>query len=709
MDRNIDIKSLDALMAPKSIAVIGASSNPNRIGGLPIRHLLTAKYAGDIYPVNPKRDEIQGLAAYPDLNSISEHVDMAIIAVPAGVVKQVMRNVVQKGIKAVVLLAAGFAEVGDDGAAAQDEIAQIAREAGIRMIGPNCIGVVNCTRRMVASFHPSFSEGIKPGGNIALVSQSGALGGLSYYEGHRQGLKFSLVATTGNEADVQIADAIAYAANDESSKVILACMEGIRDGARFIEALKMAREMGKPIVAIKVGRTEAGAHAAQSHTGALAGDDAIFQGIFKQYGVYRAYSMEEMFSVGAACAISPRPPSNKTVIVTGSGGVGIMLADDGVSRGLAIDPLPTAFQDRIKTIQPNAGVTNPVDVTGQVINQPELFRQVLDVIIDSPDIHCLAMHVGITPLLPGMEKHTRENVEYIRSRRPDMAIGLIGYFPGKLKEQIEQQGVFMVHEPTHATRALGAVTGFANYFSREATAPEPLQLAVKLPNQLGEYEALQIMESVGVPVVPMRVVKTPEEAAEAAEKLGFPVVLKLHSKQVGHKTEVGGVRLNLRDASEIKQAFAEIMASLSKHRPDVAWEGCLVAPMVKNGVETIVGITQNATFGPMIMFGLGGVFAEALKDVTFRVGAISEDEAESMIREINGFPLLEAFRGRPAADIRSLALTISRVSMFGKAMAGKVSELDINPLIVKAEGQGVLAADALISTVSGTGMDEVGT
>ena len=570
----------------------------------------------------------------------------------------------------------------------------------MRLMGPNCMGSANLGSGMIASFHPAFAFKLPEGGRIGLVSQSGAFGGICMQMARDRGIGFSHMITTGNEADVQAADALAWLAGDEATKIIMLYLEGCRDGARMLEALTLARHKQKAVVAIKLGRTDAGIKAAQSHTAALAGSDAVFDAVFRQLGVYRAHNIEEFFDVGCACAIGTFPPNNKVGIVTVSGGVGVLMADDAASRGLDVEELPKSTQAKFLELVPFAGVRNPLDVTGQIINDRSLLEKAMTLVLSEADYGSVAVFQGGSAADPVIAANQLAALMRVRQAFPDRLILVSGLLNPDFCKAVEAAGMPAAREPTHNLRAIAALHQFATTFARPYDPPKVAPAGDRLPaGSLNEIDAMALLERIGVPVNRSRLARTADEAAAAAEVLGFPVVLKVVSGDVLHKTDVGGVKLGLADATAVREAFAEIMRAVPAHLPQARIDGCLVAPMVLGGlVETILGVANDPVFGPVVMFGLGGVLVEALGDVSFRVAPFDEAEAHRMIREIRTFKVLEGLRGAPPADIDAIANALSALSRFAAAHRDEIVSMEANPFLVRPKGEGAVALDAVVVT-----------
>ncbi|WP_416898506.1 MAG: acetate--CoA ligase family protein [Minwuia sp.] len=689
-------QNLKRMFEAKSVAVIGASGDPLRIGGRPVAMIRDMGYEGALYPINPNRDEVQGLKAYPSIADVPGEVDLVICAVPGALVEDMLGQCAAKGVAGVIVFAGGFAEVGGDGVEAQKRLTAIARGADMRMIGPNCMGFANFANSMPASFHPAFARPM-PKGNIGLVSQSGAFGGLSSLMAMDRGVGFRHVLTTGNEGDVGVADCLDYLVDDPGTEVILLYIEGVRDGPAFLDALAKARRAKKPVVCVKLGRTEAGAKAAASHTSALAGADAIYDAVFSQFGVHRVNSIEEFFDTGAAISVGGMPKGDSIALVTVSGGVGVLMADDAAARGMTVTELPQSTQKKFKEIVPYAGVNNPLDVTGQIINQPEIFEQAMRLVLDEGDYDAVVGFQGASLNAPENVESGLTMWKSLKTDYPDRTFAVASLISAEGQKRFEAAGIPTFREATHATRAMAA----GAYFTRCFTTPFDWKPAAGSDAPLGngtftEQSALATLSAAGVPVMPTRSAASAGEAAAAAEELGFPVVMKILSPDIVHKSDVGGVKLNLASKADVEQTFGEMMTAVRAKAPDAKLDGVLLAPMISGGVETIIGVHSDPVFGPAIMFGLGGVFVEVLKDVSFRLAPFDTAEARRMIDEIRGRAILDGVRGAPAADVDALADALASLSQFAAAHRDRLLSVDVNPFVVLPKGQGAMALDAVI-------------
>ncbi|HZD26541.1 MAG TPA: acetate--CoA ligase family protein [Alphaproteobacteria bacterium] len=691
--------SLKPLFEPESIAVIGASDDVNKFGGRPIRYMKEAGYAGRIYPINPRGGTIQGLPAYRDIREAPGPVDLVVISVPAPFVVEAVRGCAEARAKSVVIFSSGFAEVGGEGAGWQAEIAEIARTSGMRVVGPNCMGTLNTHSKAIGTFSSSFEHGWPREGNIAIISQSGAVGAHTMVLARERGLGIRGWVTTGNECDVDVADCIAYCAEDPETRAIAAYVEGTRKPRQLMQALEAARRNGKAVVMLKVGASEVGAVAASSHTASLAGTDKVYDAVFRQFGAYRAHSLDELLDIAGAAAAGHFPAGNRLGIVTISGGVGVLSADTAAAHGLDVPELPAKAQQELKALMPFAAVRNPVDTTAQMLNDIPLLEANLRAVLDHGRCDAIMVFLTSVGFSERMMVQLRERLPALRQEYPDDLIFLSMLCRPADRTLLESYSYLVMEDPSRAIHAIAALVGFGESFRRPPPAEPPaLPATARAPEArpMAEHEAAALLADAGIAVAPTRLAASAEAAVEAAEALGYPVVLKVASPDIAHKSDIGGVRLGLADAAAVCMAYEEIVVAAAARAPQAKLDGVLVAPMVTGGVEAIVGVNRDPVFGPVVMFGLGGIFVEVLKDVSFRVAPFGVDEARRMIREIRGFPVLEGVRGAPPADLDALAEMLSRLSAYAAAHADSIGSIDLNPVLVRPQGQGALALDALI-------------
>ncbi|BCH23892.1 hypothetical protein MesoLjLc_35560 [Mesorhizobium sp. L-8-10] len=692
-------ESLSALLSPSSVALVGASDDVTRIGGRPLRYLREGGFAGAVYPVNPRRDTVQGLKAYSSIGALPETPDVAILAVPAAGTVQAVRECAERGTKAAIVFTAGFAETGDEGRALQDEMVSVARASGMRLLGPNCLGVFNSSIGFYGTFSAMLDTGLVKPGPIGIVSQSGAYGSHLMYLARLRGLGMSHLITTGNECDIDVGEALRWTVEQPDINVVMAYAEGIKDRDTFIEALEVARQRRKAIVFMKVGRSEVGAHAVSSHTAALAGSDAIFDAVFRQYGVWRASTTAEQLDIVAACARGVYPKSNSLGIFTMSGGFGIQMADDAEVAGLDVKPMPEKAQEELKAMLPYASPRNPVDATAQAVTDLPLMTSFISAMLEKGDYGFFAGIFGSGPASPTFSGKLRQALETAATASRDTIMTLTMTAPDEIVRTYEDKGFIVAQDGFALIRTLGAMVHFSESFERagKAAATAPLPAPVDLgTDALSELAAKKILSEAGITFPSDRLVPPGGDIRAAADAVGYPQVLKVVSADIAHKTEIGGVIVGVKDADEAEGGFAAILARAAEKRPDARIDGVMVAPMVAGGVETIAGVVSDPVFGPVVMFGLGGVFVEVLKDVTFRVAPFDTVEAHRMIREIRGYAMLEGVRGAPPADVDALAEMLSALSRFAAANADRIDSIDLNPVRVLEKGKGVVALDALI-------------
>tara|TARA_R100000005_G_scaffold96130_1_gene80883 strand:- start:1069 stop:3063 length:1995 start_codon:yes stop_codon:yes gene_type:complete len=654
-------------------------------------------YKGRIYPVNPNYEEIQGLPAFAGIQDVPKSIDCAIIAVPAKLAVQAMHDCADRGVKSAVMFTSGFAEQSEEGARAQREIAGLARESGMRVIGPNCLGVFNISAGWYGTFSNAFGTLQLPPGPIGIVSQSGAYGGHVFTVSQQRGVGSNYWVTTGNECDVDVAEVIGYYAQNPEVKVILAYAEGMKNADRICEALEMAREAQKPVIFMKVGKTAAGAAAAASHTASLAGADAVYDALFKQYGVYRAETTEEFIDIAYACQFGKYPKGRKINLQTISGGVGVQMADASVKYGLDVTPLPMETQRKLKEIIPFAGVGNPVDFTAQALNDPALMQANVELTIEETDFDSHIVYLASVVSSPFTRDACIGIFENIRKKFPDEVMLMSIIAPKELVAIYEKMNLPCFEDPSLTVRAMAALTRFGEVFARGRPDAPPVLPKGALPAPeapVAEHEAKEILASAGIPVTRESLVRSAAEAVQAWRQIGGAVVMKIASPDILHKTEIGGVLLKLNTEADVADGYATLIERAKQAKPDARIDGVIVAEMVSNGVETVMGVVCDPVFGPAVMFGLGGVFVEVLKDVTFRLAPFGVDEARRMIDEIQGRAMLDGVRGAPPSDVNALAEALSRLSVFAAENADRVETIDVNPFIVLPEG--AVAVDALI-------------
>jgi acyl-CoA synthetase (NDP forming) len=694
---------LAALFAPRSVAVVGASSDQRRFGGRPIQYMLEAGFEGPIYPVNPARDAIQGLKAYPSLEAIDGEIDCALLAVSAEATLSAVEACVAKGVKAAVLYGAGFSESGAEGQALQARMTAMAREGGLRLLGPNCMGLMNTRARFYGTFASALEEGAPPPGRIAVASQSGGFGGYLMKHLFRRGLGISQWVTTGNEADLDLGEALYWMAGQDDSDVLLVYLEGLRAKEPLIAAFDLARRNKKPVVVMKVGRTVEGEAAAASHTASLTGQDSVYDAVFEAYGVHRARTTDELLDVAYALSKKRLPKGPRVGVISISGGVGVQIADFVSDAGLTMGEVPQATQDALRALVPHCSPRNPIDMTGLVTTDHDIMEKTLDAVLASGAFDATVIFLGIAGAAPSMAGPLRQAIANAYARIPDQLLLMSVTADEAMVRDYDAQGLLTFEDPSRAIAALAALARLRDAFA--APPPEPLALPPAAPlalppdGRLNEAQAKALLAGYGAPAPREALAATPRNAARIAADLGFPVAVKVVSADIPHKTEYGGVALGLASPEAVEAAVERMARTIATRLPGARIDGYLVSEMIAGGVECIVGITRDAAFGPVVTFGLGGVLTELLKDTVCRLAPVSEAQALEMIHQVKTFPLLAGYRGGARHDIEALARAISGLSRLAVQHADQITAVEVNPLVVRAGDGGVVALDAVIQTV----------
>ncbi|MEX1067123.1 MAG: acetate--CoA ligase family protein [Aquisalimonadaceae bacterium] len=692
-----------SLFNPRSIAVVGASSNPAAIGGQPIRHLLDHGYPGVLYPINPKYKEIQGLKCYPDLGALPEAPDLVVIAVAARMVADVIRQAGDRGARFVVVFSSGYAETGTDGEAAQAALRDIASQAGITLIGPNCQGLINATEDIPVGFGTPYAVTYRPGA-VSLSSQSGAFGNSLLMGLNDEGIGIRHYISTGNEAATTSLDCIKYFLGDPETRVVAGYVEGFQDAYRLRELGAQALQCGKPLVFWKVGNTAAGAKAASSHTANLAGAYAYYDAAFRQYGIVGVSDIGDMADCVRALQTQRWPNGAGIAIISLSGGAGIAMADRCSELGVEVVQLQSATVDQLRPLLPAfASLDNPVDVTAGATTSPELFGNALRVVINDPSVNML----GLCLAAIGGETATYVAKEIaVIARESDIPI-MIAWNPvkGTAEEAariFDQAGIPCYSSPVRCARGFGALSHFSAARSRQAditpSGPGEAPAIQGQAEALNEFDAKRFLASHNLPITRELVAFTADEATSAAKQIGYPVVMKVLSRDIPHKSDAGGVRIGIRDATEVRETYQALAGIPDRLGPQVRFEGVLVQEMVQGGTEVILGAVNDPGFGPVIMFGAGGIYAEVFEDVAFRLAPLTRKDAEQMIAQTRISRILNGTRGREKSDLDALMEAIVRLSDLVTAESRRFSEIDINPLLVLPQGHGVRVVDAYVKS-----------
>ncbi len=689
---------LESFFEPASVAVIGASRTPGKVGYDVVKNLLEASFGGPIYPVNPKAEEVQGLPCAPSVDRIEGDVELAVIVIPAPLVLDAVDQCSSKGVRAVIVISAGFKESGEEGARLEEQLAQKCRTEAIRCIGPNCLGVMSPVTGLNASFGATMP---KPG-NIAFFSQSGALGTAILDAAVGEDIGMSRFISYGNKADVDETDLVEALGRDGETRVILGYVESIDDGRRFMDvAARVTRT--KPVIILKAGRTSAGARAASSHTGSLAGADSAYDAAFRQCGVLRANTVAEFFDYARAFATGRLPEGNRVAVITNAGGPGIIATDAIESSRLTMAELSEQTRATLAGRLPaQANVHNPVDVLGDA--KADRYRVALDAVARDRGVSAV-----LTILTPQTSTEIDQTVMAVFEAANETDKPIVTSFMGSMSvrfawRMLDHRGIPNFEQPDRAVKALEAMLTHSEWRSAKPERPrtydfddDAIRRAIeearaKGLQTMGERNARQIAQACGIPIPRSIFAATEDDAAGAADSVGYPVVLKISSDDILHKSDAGGVKTKLKDQVAVRQAYREVMASARDYKADARLDGVLVQEMVSGGREIIVGVNRDPQFGPVIMFGLGGVYVEVLKDVTFRVAPLTPSDASEMVKGIRAARMLEAFRGDPRSDIEAVQDCLMRVSQLAVQFP-QIAECDLNPVMVYPEGRGIMALD----------------
>lgn len=698
---------INDIFYPKSIAVVGTN---NVTGSVPydiFENILHDRFQGILYPVSPSEKNVTSVKSYKYVLDIEDDVDMAILVFPSSVAHLAMEQIGQKGIKSMIIISAGFKEVGGKGIEREKKIKEIADKYGISFIGPNCLGVINTDSK--CHMNASFARAMPEEGNIAFISQSGALCTAVLDYANAKHIGFSKFVSFGNKADIDEIDLLNYLKDDPKTKVILMYLEEVTNGKALMEAAKkVTAETGKPILAIKSGRTAEGASAAASHTGSLAGSDEITNAAFEQAGIIRCENLEEMFDYAKAFAYQPLPKSKNMAIITNAGGPGVLATDKAINSGLSLGKFEeTTTRILKKSLPAAANIKNPVDVIGDaradrynvaisaaikdknidgvnVILTPQSMTEIEAIaedivkVVNQSDKPVYTSFMGETDVATGIDILQRNNIpHYILPEDMVKAMSATTKFNERLKERSESK-----------------IKQFSDVNKEKATKILDEAIAEN-KTYLPEEEAVKVLKAYNFPVLPNGLANSKDEAGKIADEIKYPVVMKIISSDIVHKFDIGGVILNIQNREEAEKAYKQILKNVKKAMPKADIKGVFVQKMVEEGQEVILGLKKDNSFGSVIMFGLGGIFVEIFKDVNFKVAPISEDEVDNMIQSIRSYPILTGTRGSIKRDIKSLKETIQRLSQLA-IDCPQINELDINPLIVRNEGKGCFVADTKI-------------
>ncbi|OZI76480.1 acetate--CoA ligase family protein [Bordetella genomosp. 2] len=683
---------LEPLLNPASIALIGASGDAGRIGGMPLDLLTRFGYGGRIFPVNPKYQEVFGLRCWPDIESVPQPVDLAVLAIGAAEVTPMLERCHARGVRAAIVYAAGFAEAGGAGARLQQELEQFAAASGMVVAGPNCMGFANLNTQAHTAFASVFKTAPmqREPGKVSLLTQSGNVCAAVYAIARRLDLPFSQFINTGNEACVDFSAYLDYLAQDPHTEIVLGYLEQLRDGPGFVRACRELERRGKVLIALKAGATDKGAQAVRSHTSALAGDQRVYSAAFRQLGVIEAGDFAQMAQLAGLAMLRHRSAGRRVAVLTMSGALGAILADRFVAAGLDLPELPQDLQATLRGGIPDYGmVGNPVDVTGNVVNNPGFVRAALQALATSDAIDAVVVYA------PGyMLDRMAEALADVARAHPRL-FAAIDTGAAQCRQALREAGVAVFDDLGLAVSALAPFLAWCEARKRPHDAGAPAPIAPDLPPlPCNEAAARAYLGRFGLADA-ARVARDADQAVALAGELGYPVALKILSADIAHKTEAGGVALGLADAAAVRAAHARLHAAAARHAPGARLDGMLVQRMERGVAELIVGATRDPVFGPVLTVGLGGVLTELYGDTSHRVLPIGLEEAGRMLRELKVFPLLDGYRGKPRADVAAACRAIVAVGDALLASPG-AAEIEVNPLLVKEAGQGVAMLDALI-------------
>lgn len=704
-------RDLQRLFDPQAIAVIGASQAAGSISGQPVAHLKNHGFRGRVYPVNPKYEEIGGYTAYPAVSALPEEPDLALIVVNASRVPAVLRECGEKRIPFAIVFGSGFGEAGEKGAHLQREVDAIAAEYGIGVVGPNCQGMMNIADDVYAGFGSAFkAEAFRPG-PVSMVTQSGGFGYSMAGLAQEAGLGFRKIMSLGNEAGLTSIDFMHHFVEDPGTKIVAAYIEGLRDAHRIAELGSAALRRRKPLLIWKVGTTDVGQRAAAAHTGSLGGDSVLYDAAFKQKGIIQIHDVQDLLDYGKAFLHGKYPRGKRVAVVSVSGGAGVVLADQCAHSGLELPTPASATIEKLRgLLPPFSSLINPIDVTASVFGGASghaVCRQVLQAALDDPGVDSLI--VAFASLNDAPAARAAQEIVAL-----DCATDKPLFVSWSARETLAAEAFRILEDatipfyrtPMHCARSLGVLSEFAEACRREEaerSAPilvlERSEVRSTLRNGHGcvaEHEAKRVLREYGIATTREELAGSRQSTRRIAARIGYPVAIKVQSPDLPHKTEADGIRLGITSDGELDRAYGEILENVKRYNPSAHIEGVLVQEMVKNAIEVILGIVNKPQFGPAVMFGLGGIFTEVLKDVSFRFAPISNAVAMEMIREIKGYKILEGVRGRAGYDVETLAETITRLAAMAIDLKDEVAALDINPMFVLPSSAGVMAGDALI-------------
>ena len=697
------MSGLSAVFRPRAIAVVGASDDPVKIGGRPLAFLLRHGYAGRVYPVNPARATVQGLPAFPSLSAIPDAVDLAVVVVPAERVEESLEAAAAKGVQAAIVFSSGFAEVGEAGRAAQARLRALATRTGLRIVGPNCQGFAHLPSRLVATFASPFLDPGLAVGPIAMVSQSGAMAGMLYEMARAAGLGLNYWVSTGNEADVQAAEILGEVVEDPETRVACTYLEDVKDAGRLREALARAHRRGVPVFVLKSGRSAAGRRAASSHTGALAGEDAVYDAVFADWGAIRCADPAELLALPQAF-LHYRAAGSRVAILSNSGGLGVLSVDLCADLGLVPAEFTAQTTAILRAALPDfAAAANPVDLTAQMLTDPGMLTRVLPALEADPGVDAIVFQIALLGAATDLGRLVGDVASVARATAKVVAVSC----PQRpVVDAFRAGGVLAFEDPSVALRSLACLARVtarrARWLSRVTAAPPPAPAPSRPAGRasgsfLNEWESQQLLAPYGLPLVDTVFVSAAAAAPDAADQVGYPVVLKVCAAGLPHKSDVGGVALGLPDRAAVTAACRRVEGAVSARAPGVPIEGFVIQRQARGALELALGVKVDPVFGPVVMVGSGGVLIEVLRDFRLLLPPIDAVAAQEALRALRIGALWDGLRGSAPLDLPAAVALLTRLGEAARALASVAREIDLNPVLVGRLGEGVTILDALVT------------
>lgn len=712
MNENNLLSKLDPLLHPRSIAIVGASNDFSRVTGRPIKYLLEYNYKGKIFPVNPKYETIGGLKCYANLLDVPEDIECVYIAVSSKYVFEILKQCAEKKVKAIVIYSSGFAETGEEGKERQISIKQFAEKNRMIICGPNSLGIINFLEKVPLCATSILDLKMPLLGRVGFISQSGALGSSISNRILDKGVGFTYIIFGGNEADLEATDYLEFLIEDPNTDVIAAFIEGFKRGREFLRVADLALSRRKPIILLKIGRSEQGAKAAISHTGSLVGSDTVYDAVFRQKAIIRVEDLDELVETVSIFSRCKPPSGNRIGILSFTGGGGGLFADKCVEMGLPLPEPSSKTRRELLKILPSFGSTsNPADITTLSLDKREIFLKTLNLFIEEENYDVIVIILSMTA---GSSPEVASNIIELskRTEKPIIPLCIGGTLAKPSIDVFREGGVPFSQSFVHCSKAIKSLIQFGDsiqklkqrdpYDIQAKTSQDQifLQRAKELLKSkeliLTEYDSKQVLSAFHIPITREGLASSAREAIEIAETIGYPVALKIVSPDIVHKTEIKAVKLNIQTQSDMIRSYDEILDHVKCLTPNAKIEGILIQEMTKPGIETIIGVSQDQIFGPVIMFGMGGIYAELIKDISLRIAPLTEDEAQGMIREIKGYRILQGFRGIQRADMEAIVDALMKVSDIAVNLKEEIKEIDINPFMVFEKGKGAMVIDATI-------------